>query len=166
MYPPHTPQLQRLLRKQVQDSKKRLSPTAVHRQVVNDFGINCSLSVVKRVLGELQASSDDLLVEGFQTLPAALDFLRESAGAYTAFETDPPDEHGRRRFLRAFVSLKESRVRPWESVVLVPDVSTLTHAHACIHDVQAVASLCRTICFEDCCHSKSIKNLKLWFLST
>ena len=61
---------------------------------MNDFGINCSLSVVKRVLGELQASSDDLLMEGFQTLPAALDFLRESVGAYTAFETEPPD--GRR----------------------------------------------------------------------
>lgn len=163
---PTHPQLQRLLRKQVEESRKRLGPTAIHRQVVNDFGINCSLSVVKRVLGELQASSNDLLVEGFQTLPAALDFLRESMGAYTAFETDPLDEHGRRRFLRAFVSLKESRVRQVGRAMVVVDVPALTHAHTGTHDVQAVASLCRTICFEDSCHHKSIRNLKGWFLST
>jgi len=41
-------------------------------------------------------------------------------------------------------------------------MSALTHAHAGTHDVQAVASLCRTICFEDSCHSKSVKNIKFW----
>jgi len=106
-----TPQLQRLLRKQVQESNKRIGPTALHRQVVNDFGIDCSLSLVKKVVTELEASSEHLLLQGFQTLPAVLDFLRNTMGAYTAVETEPPDEHGRRRFLRAIISLKESRVR-------------------------------------------------------
>lgn len=50
--------------------------------------------------------------------------------------------------------------------MVVVDMSALTHAHAGTHDVQAVASLCRTICFEDSCHSKSVKNIKFWLLST
>lgn len=62
--------------------------------------------MVRRV----EATSVDKLLQGFQTLPAVLDFLRDDLGAHTAFETDPPDAYGRCRFLRAFISLQESRV--------------------------------------------------------
>lgn len=82
------------------------------------YGIKTSLTTIKNVVRRIEASSVDKLLLGFQTLPAVLEFLRDDLGAYTAFETEPPDSYGRRRFLRAFVSLKESRVREFRRGVV------------------------------------------------
>ena len=149
----------------MQQSKKRVGPTALYHQLLSR-GIPCTLDVVKNALSCLQQSTQQQLLQGFQTLPAVLDFLAAEMGAYTAIETEPPDRYGGRRFLHAIVILQESLVRHRGMGKIFAGFSSSNFPTHTLFLAQGAAVFCRPLCFEDSCHAKTMTHIKYWLLST